>query len=60
MNLTKFLKGCTTMNELMNLPNAFIHTIYKQYVDTLKDKEKSEEHAAEQAQDEIEEAITGG
>lgn len=60
MNLAKFLKGCTTIGELVNMPNRFIHGIYKQYVDMLKDKEKSENNAAEQVEDEIEEALTGG
>ena len=60
INLAKFLKGCTTIGELMDMPNRFIHTVYKQYVETLKDPEKSENNAAEQVKDEIEEAITGG
>lgn len=43
----------------MNMPNWMIHGIYKNYVDTLKDKEKSEQHSAEQMGDEIEEAMGG-
>ena len=59
MNLTKFLKGCTSIGELMNLPNIFVHTIYKEYAEMLKDQEKSKNHAAEQVEDEIEEAMGG-
>lgn len=59
MNLTKYLKGCTTLNELMNMPNRYIQSIYKQYVNMLKDKEKSEAHAAEQVEEEIQEAMGG-
>lgn len=43
----------------MNLPNIFVHTIYKEYAEMIKDKEKSENHAAEQVEDEIEEAMGG-
>lgn len=60
INLTKFMKGCTTIGELMNMPNRFIHGIYKEYINTLKDPEKADIQAAEEVKDQIEEAITGG
>lgn len=60
INLTKFMKGCTTIGELMNMPNRFIHGIYKEYINTLKDPEKADAQAAEEVKDQIEEAITGG
>lgn len=59
MNLAKFLKGSTTIGELMNMPSKYIQVIYKQYVDTINDKEKSENHANEQATEEIIEAMGG-
>ena len=43
----------------MNLPNIFVHTIYKEYAEMLKDQEKSKNHAAEQVEDEVEEAMGG-
>lgn len=59
MNIVKYMKGCTTMTELMNMPNRYIQVIYKQYIEMLKDKEKSEAHAAEQMEDDIQEAMGG-
>jgi hypothetical protein len=38
MNLAKYLKGATTMTELENMPNHYIHTIYKEYVNFLQDE----------------------
>ena len=49
MNITKFIKGCTTVGELENMPNSYIHTIYKEYLLTQLDaakKKASEEEAA--------------
>lgn len=60
MNLAKYLKGTTSIGELMNMPNRYIQVIYKQYVTMLNDKEKSEANQAEQMGDEIEEAMMGG
>lgn len=59
MNLAKFLKGSTTMTELMNMPNRYIQVIYKEYVNTIMDKEKSEAHQSEQMMEEMESAFTG-
>lgn len=59
ISLTKFLKGCTTIGELMNMPNRYLHTIYKEYVEMLKDEEKQKQNEAEQVEDEIEDAIGG-
>ena len=59
MNLAKFLKGTTTIGELENHSNRFIHTIYKEYVETLKSKEKSDAHAAEEVEDQMEEVMGG-
>lgn len=59
ISLTKFLKGCTTIGELMNMPNRYLHTIYKEYVEMLKDEEKRKQNEAEQVEDEIEDAIGG-
>jgi hypothetical protein len=51
------MKGSTSLSELENMPNKFIHTLWKLYIDTMKDKEKSEAIAAEQTMDEMEEAM---
>ena len=59
ISLTKFLKGCTTIGELMNMPNRYLHTIYKEYLEMLKDEEKRKQNEAEQVEDEIEDAIGG-
>ena len=59
ISLTKFLKGCTTIGELMNMPNRYLRTIYKEYVEMLKDEEKRKQNEAEQVEDEIEDAIGG-
>ena len=59
MNLSKFLKGTTTMSELENMPNRYIQVIYKEYVDTIRDKSKSEGVAAEEFQDQMEEMLGG-
>ena len=59
ISLTKFLKGCTTIGELMNMPNRYLHTIYKEYVEMLKGEEKRKQNEAEQVEDEIEDAIGG-
>lgn len=60
MNLAKFLKGSTTIGELMNMPNIYLHTIYKEYVDSITSKEGRKQIEVEQVEDEIEEAIIGG
>lgn len=60
MNLAKFLKGSTTMTELMNMPNRYLHIIYKEYVNMIMDKEKSEAHQSEQMMEEMESAMMGG
>ena len=59
MNLSKFLKGTTTIGELENMPNRYIHAIYKQYADTLRDKSKTEAMAAEEMEDKLTEAMEG-
>lgn len=59
MNLAKFLKGTTTMVELENMPNRYIQVIYKEYVDSLKSKVKSEAMATENMQEEMEEVLGG-
>lgn len=45
------------MRELEDLPNHYSHTIYKQYIEMIKDMEKQKAHEAEQVQDEIEDAM---
>jgi thiaminase len=57
VGLAKFLKGCTTIGELMEMPNIAIHTYYKLWIDTMKSKEASEAVAQEQVVDEIEDQL---
>lgn len=59
MNLAKFLKGTTTMGELENFPNRYIQVIYKEYVDTIKDREKSENKSTEEVEEQMEELMGG-
>ena len=59
MNLAKFLKGTTTIGELESHSNRFIQVIYKEYVETLKDKSKSDAMAAEEAGEQMEELMGG-
>ena len=58
MNLTKFLKGCTTMGELENMPNSYSHTIFKQYTEMLKSKEAQEAVQGEEIVEDIEDNMT--
>ena len=55
MNLSKFIKGTTSIGELEKLPNRYIQTIYKQYVDSMNDPKAQDAMAAEQ----LAEAIGG-
>lgn len=48
INLVKYLKGCTTIGELERMSNRMIHTIYKSYVNYLKDPEQQKSAAAEE------------
>ena len=54
MNITKFIKGCTTVGELENMPNSYIHTIYKEYLLTQLDaaKKKASEDAKKKKNEE--------
>lgn len=40
------------------MPIHYSHTIYKQYIEMLKDMEKQQAQAAEEAQDELEDAMS--
>lgn len=40
------------------MPIHYSHTIYKQYIEMLKDVEKQQAQAAEEAQDELEDAMS--
>lgn len=40
------------------MPNHYSHTVYKQYIEMLKDVEKQQAQAAEEMQDEIEDATS--
>lgn len=56
MNLSKFMKGATTISELENLPNSYIQTIYKEFTEFSRDTKAQEGAQAEQ----MAEALTGG
>lgn len=55
--LSRYLKGVTTLGEMLTFPNKLIHVIYKDYVETMNDKEKQEQYAATQGMEEMEEAF---
>ena len=59
MNLTKYLKGTITITELENMPNRFIHTIYKEYSEMIRDSQQQENMQAEQEAELLEEAMGG-
>ncbi len=52
------MKGCTTIEELERLPNHYSHTIYKEFIETQKDKEKREASEGEAMVDELSDAMT--
>ena len=58
MNITKFIKGCTTVGELENMPNSYIHTIYKEYLLTQLDAAKKKAAEEEAATEEMIESMT--
>lgn len=41
------------MRELEDMPNHYSHTIYKEYVNMLKDEAKQQAHASEEVMDEL-------
>lgn len=51
------MKGCTTIRELMDMPNAFTHTLFREYTLTMKDESKREAAEGEVMADELEDAI---
>lgn len=57
MNLSKFSK--ITFSELENLPIKYLHCVYKEYDDTMRDPKKQEALASEQAEEQILGAIGG-
>ena len=58
MNITKFIKGCTTVGELENMPNSYIHTIYKECLLTQLDAAKKKASEEEAATEEMIESMT--
>ena len=40
------------------MPNHYSHTIYKEYIDMLRDENKKKAHEAEQVSDEIQDAVS--
>ena len=42
------------------MPNRYIQVIYKEYVETLRNKEKQDAAASEEMEEQLDEAITGG
>ena len=56
INLVKYMKGCTSIRELEELPNSYTHTIYKNYVDMVTSQK--DEDADAQAEEEVMEEIT--
>ncbi len=53
--LARFLKGTTSVGELMNMPNRFLQYLYKEYINFLNTPKLQEAAAAE----EVTEALQG-
>ena len=53
INLSKYLKGSITIGELENMPNRYVHAIYKQYVNFLNSAEEQKAAAMEEVMDEM-------
>lgn len=53
--LARFLKGSTSVGELMNMPNRFLQVLYKEYLNFMNDPERQKAAAAE----EVTEALQG-
>jgi hypothetical protein len=59
MNLTKFIKGTTTIGEFENLPNRFIHVIYREYIRTMTNEDGVKNIVAEETVENLEETMGG-
>ena len=60
INLSHVLKGRISIGELENLPNRYIQVVYKEYVETIRNKDKQDAVAGEEMEEQLEEAFTGG
>ena len=58
-NLVKYMKGCTSIRELEELPNSYTHTIYKNYVDMVTSQKDADAQAEEEIMEEITESMGG-
>ena len=58
MNITKFIKGCTTVGEWENMCNSYIYTIYIDYLLTKLDAAKKKASEEEAATEEMIESMT--
>lgn len=54
------VKGIITIGELENLPNRYINVIYKEYFETMKNKDKQEALAGAEMEEQLEEAALQG
>ena len=59
INLVKYMKGCTSIRELEELPNSYTHTIYKNYVDMVTSQKDADAQAEEEVMEEITESMGG-
>ena len=59
INLVKYMKGCTSIRELEELPNSYTHTIYKNYVDMVTSRKDADAQAEEEVMEEITESMGG-
>jgi hypothetical protein len=60
INLSHVLKGRISIGELENLPNRYIQVVYKEYVETLKNRDKQDAAAGEELEEQLEDAFAGG
>ena len=54
------MKGIITIGELENLPNRYINVIYKEYFETMRNKDKQEALAGAEMEEQLEEAALQG
>ena len=52
------MKGSTTLTELENMPNKFLQTLWKLYIDTMRDSKSKDAVASEEMMDELEDVMT--
>lgn len=58
MNVVRFVKGCTTIKELEELPSRYLHVLYKEYLLVQFDDKLKKAHEESSAVEEIVDEMT--